>query len=49
MLRSLLTEKSLRAKPEDFCQLIQTETEDVLSILKHFTILMKLSILLLWT
>ena len=35
-MRSLLTEKILRVKPEDFCQLIKTETEVVLSILKHF-------------
>ena len=37
MLRTLLTEKSLRVKlkPEDFCQLIKSETEVVLSILKN--------------
>ena len=39
MLRTILIEKNLRAKPEDFYQLIKSKTEIVLSILKNLSMI----------
>ena len=39
MVRALLAEKTTRAQPELFCQLIKPEAEVVLSILKNLQLI----------